>query len=142
MWKHFNRKKVCKHCGKRFAYHGGTSNLLSHLKNAHQNLWPTSDKDKDTERTTVSSTKHIDTYVVSDLQKVFSNARSKAITNLVVNWISANSRPINIVEDTGLQQLSEYIEPAYSVLQVTSIVKKRYTSDKKVSCGKRNPFCS
>ena len=83
VWKHFDRKKkhsVCKHCGKRFAYHGGTSNLHSHLKNAHQSLWPASDEDEDTERTTVN-TKHIDTYVGSDLRRVCSSARSEVITN-------------------------------------------------------------
>ena len=78
------------------------SNLCSHLKNAHQSLWPASDEDEDTERTIVN-TKRIDTYVGSDLRRVCSSARSEAITNLVVDWISANSRPISIVEDTGLK---------------------------------------
>ena len=107
VWKHFDRKKkhsVCKHYGKRFVYHGGTNNLRSHLKNAHQGLWPASDEDKDTESTTVN-TKHIDTYVGNDLRRVCSSARSEAITNVVVDWIhSANGRPISIVEDTGLKQ--------------------------------------
>ena len=66
-------------------------------------------------------------YVVSDLRKVCSNAKSEAITSLVVDWISANNRPISaVVEDTGLRQLFGYIEPTYSLpsrTQVTSIVK-------------------
>ena len=96
-------------------------------------LWPASDEDETTERTT-ASTKRIDTYVVSDLRKVCSSARSEAITSLVVDWISANSRLISVVEDTGLKQLFGYIEPAYSLpsrTQVTSIVKKRHASGKK-----------
>ena len=150
VWKHFERNKkhsICKLCGKTFAYHGGTSNLRSHLKNAHQSLWPASDED-DTERTS-ARTKLIDTYVVSDSRKVCSSARSEAITSLVVDWISANSRPISVVEDTGLKQLFGYIEPAYSLpsrTHVTSIVKKRHASGKRslttYSCGKRNSFCS
>ena len=135
VWKHFERKKkhsVCKLCGKTFAYHGGTSNLRSHLKNAHQSLWPASDED-DTERTS-ARTKLIDTYVVSDSRKVCSSARSEAITSLVVDWISANSRPISVVEDMGLKQLFGYIEPAYSLpsrTHVTSIVKKRHANGKR-----------
>ena len=129
VWKHFERKNkhsVCKHCGKTFVYRGGMSNFCSHLKNAHQSLWPASDKDETTERTT-ASTQRIDTYVVSDSRKVCSSTKSEAITSLVIDWISANSRPISaVVEDTGLRQLFGYIEPAYSLpscTQVTSIVK-------------------
>ena len=125
VWKHFDRKKKHSVWGKRCMYHRGTINLCSHLKNAHRSLWPASDEDKDTERTTVN-TKHIDMYVGSDLRKVCCTTRSEAITNLVVDWISANSRLISIVEDTGLQQLFGYIKPAYSLpshTQVTSIVK-------------------
>ena len=56
------------------------------------------------------------------------------ITNLVVDWISANSYPVSVVGDAGLQQLFEYIEPAYSLsshTHVVSIVKKRHTNAKK-----------
>ena len=52
----------------------------------------------------------------------------------MVDWISANSRPISVVEDAGLQQLFQYVEPAYrlpSRTQVASIVKKRHSSGKK-----------
>ena len=60
-------------------------------------------------------------YVGSDLQRVCSSVRSEAITNLVVDWISANSCPISIVEDTGLKQLFGYIEPAYSLPSCTQV---------------------
>ena len=46
VWNHFERKKkpsICKHCGKSFAYYGDTSNLRTHLKNAHPSVWPTAD---------------------------------------------------------------------------------------------------
>ena len=46
MWNHFERKKkhsICKHYGKSFAYYRGTSNLRTHLKNAHPSVWPTAD---------------------------------------------------------------------------------------------------
>ena len=44
--------------------------------------------------------------------------RSLLIKVLVVDWISANSRPISIAEDAGLKQLFGYIEPAISLLCV------------------------
>ena len=138
MWKYFVRKKkhsVCKHCGKTFMYHGGTSNLRSHLKALHSTLWTASlsDEDEDGE-ITIAGTKRIDAYVVSNSRKVCSSTRAEVITNLVVDWISANSRPISIVEDTGLQQLFVHMEPAYSLpscTYVASIVKKCHTNAKK-----------
>ena len=132
VWKHFVRKKthsVCKHCGKTFMYHGGTSNLRSHLKALHSTLWTASLNDDEDGEITNAGTKRIDAYVVNDSRKVCSSARAEAITNLVVDWISVNSRPISIVEDTGLQQLFGYMEPAYSLpsrTHVASIVKKRH----------------
>lgn len=56
VWEHLKKKKrhcVCKHCGKTFVYHGGTSNLYSHLKNAHRNLWLTSDGDEEPQKPSV-----------------------------------------------------------------------------------------
>ena len=40
MWKYFDKsadakKAECKHCSKVLAYHGGTSNLRSHLQGQH-----------------------------------------------------------------------------------------------------------
>ena len=97
-------------------YHRGRSNLHSHLKAINLTLWTTSLSDEDENgEMTIAGTKCIDKYVVSDSRKVCSSARAEAITNLVVDWISANSHPISVVEDTGLQQLFGYTEPAYSL---------------------------
>ena len=111
VWKHFDRKK--KHSV-------STVEKDSHITEEratftvtwkiHTRVWPASDEDENTERTIVN-TKCIDTYVGSDC----SSTRSDAITNLVVDWISANSHPISIVEDIGLKQIFGYIEPAYSL---------------------------
>ena len=139
VWRHLVRKKkhsVCKHCGKTFMYHGGTSNLRSHLKALHSTLWTASlsDEDEDGE-ITIAGTKRIDAYVVSNLRKVCSSARVEVITNLVVDRISANSRPISVVEDTGLQQLFAYVEPVYSLsshTHVASIVKNAILMQRKV----------
>ena len=105
MWKHFDfekkkRQSICKHCGKSFVYYSGTSNLRAHLKSAHPSMWPTPNSG-DEEDKTPAGTNSIEFFYATDSKsrRVCSNAKSKAITNLVVDWISENSRPISIVED-------------------------------------------
>ena len=87
MWNHFERKKkhlICKHCSKSFAYYGGTRNLRTHLKNAHPSMWPTADNGD--EDKTPAGTKAIEFfYATEKSQRVCSNAKSEAITNLVVD---------------------------------------------------------
>jgi len=139
VWKHFDRKKnhsVCKYCSKSFVYHGGTSNLRMHLKNKHRNIWPTESEDE--EDKTSAGTKPIDVYTLNKSRRACSNAKSEAITNMLVDWISENSRPISIVEDAGFQRMFTYIEPSYHIpsrTQVVSIVKKRHASGKKSLCS-------
>ena len=83
-------------------YYGGTSNLCSHLKSAHPSVWPAADNGD--EEKTSAGTKSIESFYATDKsQRVCSNAKSEAIINLVVDWISENSRPISIVEETGLK---------------------------------------
>ena len=123
--------------GKSFAYYGGTSNLRTHLKNAHPSVWPTADSG-DEEGKTPAGTKSIEFfYATEKSRRVCSNAKSEATTNLVVDWISENSQLISIVEDTGFKRMFAYIEPGYRIpsrTQVTSIMKKRHTSGKKKLC--------
>ena len=135
----FHQKKESLHVQSlwNFAYHRGTSNLRSHLKAAHSVLWTASlsDDEDDDAGMTVVGTKRIDSYIESDSRKVCSNARAGVITNFLVDWISVNSHPIGVVEDVGLQQLFEYLEPAYSLpsgTQVASIVKNVMPMVKKV----------
>lgn len=141
VWNHFEKKKkhsVCKYCGKSFVYYGGTSNLRTHLKNAHPSVWPTADSGDEEDKTS-AGTKSIKSFYATDKsRRVCSNAKSEALTNLVVDWISENSRPISIVEDTGLKRMFAYVEPGYrmpSRTQVMSMVKKRHTSGKKNLCN-------
>ena len=106
VWKHFEKKKknsICRLCGKSFVYYGGTSNLRTRLKNAHPSVWPTADSGDEEDKTS-TGTKSIESFYATDKsRRVCSNAKSETITNLVVDWILENSRPISIVEDTGLK---------------------------------------
>ena len=66
-------------------------------------MWPTADSGDD-EGKTPAGTKSIEFfYATEKSRRVCNNAKSEAITNLVVDWISDNSRPISIVEDTGFK---------------------------------------
>ena len=54
VWNRFERKEkhlIHKHCGKSFAYYGGTSNLHTHLKNTHPSVWPTADSGDEEDKT-------------------------------------------------------------------------------------------
>ena len=70
-------------------FYGETSNHCSHLKNAHRSLWPASDKDESTERTTVN-TKCINTYVGS-IQVTFVCSFFSAFTHF---YMSVNKESI------------------------------------------------
>ena len=114
---HFERKNhsICKHCGKRLAYYGGTRNLCSYFKNAYPSEWPTADSG-DKEGKTPAGTKSIKFfYTMEKSRRVCSNAKSKAITNLIIDWISENSQLISIIEDTGFKRMFAYIEPGYRI---------------------------
>ena len=68
VWNYFDRKKkhlICIHCGKTFAYYGGTSNLHTHLKNAHPSVWPTADSG-DEEGKTPAGTKSIEFFYATE----------------------------------------------------------------------------
>ena len=136
VWNHFERKKkylICKHCGNSFVYCGGSSNLHTHLKNAHPNMWLTANSGDEEDKTPAGTRSFEFFYTTEKSWRVYSNAKSEAKTNLVVHWISENSWPISI-EDTGYKQMFTYREPGYwipSWTQVTLMVKKCHMSGKK-----------
>ena len=60
VWKHFDvekkkRQSICKHCGKSFVYYRGTSNLRTHLKSMHPNMWPTPNSGDEEDKTPVGT---------------------------------------------------------------------------------------
>ena len=83
-------------------YYGGTSNLSTHLKKAHPSAWPTADSAEE-DKTPAEAKLVKFFYATGKSQRVCSNANSKAITNLAIDWILENSQLISIVGDTGLK---------------------------------------
>ena len=84
-------------------YYGGTSNLSTHLKKAHPNVWPTADSAKEEDKTPAEAKLVKFFYATGKSRRICSNAKSKAITNLVIDWILENSQLISTVGDTGLK---------------------------------------
>ena len=84
-------------------YYGGTSNLSTHLKKAHPSAWPTADSAEEEDKTPAEAKLVKFFYATGKSQRVCSNANSKAITNLAIDWILENSQLISIVGDTGLK---------------------------------------
>ena len=66
-------------------------------------MWPTTDSAKEEDKTPAGAKLIKLYYTTGTLQRICSNAKSKAITNLVIDWILENSQLISIVGDTALK---------------------------------------
>ena len=141
VWDHFekhleNEKTVV--CKKTYAYHGGTSNLQSHLKSAHPSVVAADDSDagKPTLAAGVMKSGALDKFVAAKPKssaKPCSVATSEGMTQALVKWITTDMRPLNVVNDGGLQRLLALAQPGYSLpsrTHVASIVRRRHADGK------------
>ena len=117
VWEHYKlvegqKKVLCMLCNpqKEISYHGGTGNLRDHLTSQHSSVYK-SDKAKQT--SFLEFIKH----------SRCSEACAKEITNLIVNMVILNMRPLRVVEGTGFLQLMNYVEPSYKVPSAMHISK-------------------
>ena len=83
-------------------YYGGISNLFTHFKKAHPSAWPIADS-AEVDKTPAEAKLVKFFYANGKSWRVCNNAKSKAITNLVIDWILENSQLMSIVGDTGLK---------------------------------------
>lgn len=133
MWEHFAKqgtnKAQCNHCKKELVYNGSTtSNLKAHLKCAHPTI-----VDVD-EREEKPSLARIDSFTVSSFQKPCGAARADLISQLLVDWIVADMRPLTIVGDSGLKRLLALLEPGYSLpsrTYITKLIRQRHENCRK-----------
>ena len=142
VWDHFEKcgekSAVCQLCKKSFAYHGGTSNLLSHLKTSHPSVIAATDGEIAGSASLSNATPKpgaLEKFVVSrgNPNKLCSVALSEQLTQLVVEWIATDMRPLNIVNDDGLQRLMAISQPGYNLpsrTHVASIVRRRHADGK------------
>ena len=120
VWEYFEKtdsKHVkCSVCSKSFAYHGGTSNLRSHLADVH-NI--------DLERKCATGTS---TSATSDITafckpKVCSKLRINGTNDHLVEFIARDLRPISVVNGIGFKRLIAWLEPGYVVPSATCVTK-------------------
>ena len=142
VWKHFSepspdKKTVCKHCKGSYRFTGGTTNLLNHLKSMHPSVLR--EADVKIEATAASAgmtrfgTKPIGSFGALHTTRGCSVTRSNQITELVVDWIIGDMRPLGIGNDQGFRNLLRFIEPGYSVpsrTTVANIVRRRHQEAK------------
>ena len=132
VWDHFvkplpgDKQASCKICKKQFAYHGGTSNLMCHLKTAHPSALARPES-KD-----ASKLQSLDKFAVTrgpPTGKTCGVAKAETITELLVNWVTTNMRPLTIVEDTGFRDVLAFVEPGYRVplrKHMATLVRNRH----------------
>ena len=102
VWKFYTQEAtnsvVCKLCERKFAYHGGTSNLRDHSQ-----VYKPSAKQTDSKQTTIIG-----------LQRC-TERRAKVVSDMILNMIIKDIRPIAIVEGEGFQEMMHLVEPGYKV---------------------------
>ncbi len=108
VWKYFskldNKTVKCGLCTKEFAYHGTTTNLRNHLQRSHPDKYKQDAQDLGPRQSQLIS-----------ISKKCSKSRADTINQLLVNIVVKDIRPLCIVEDEGVRDLLQYLEPGYQL---------------------------
>ena len=124
VWKHFDlvspKQTKYKKCDTCLTYNASTSTMIHHLTAVHGVTTKASD----------AGSKGLDAFVVSTPRSTTcSLAKSQKITDLLVDWIISDMRPLGIASDAGIQRLLDFLVPSRTHL--TSLVKKRHVAARK-----------
>ena len=120
------KKVPCKVCDFLLADGGGTTNLWSHLEALHPEQYQQIHGGT-SERSTLKQT------TLTGMFRTCSPQCASTITNLIVNFVSRDLRPLNTVEGDGFKQLMNFIEPGYKVpsrTHITNVCHKTYEAAK------------
>ena len=118
-------KAVCKHCGLKLAYSGGTGNLLSHIDSKHPELSEKSQSSSGKQLTLATSRK-------------CSAQQSGEITKAIAEFVAADLRPIALVDGSDFKKMMHLLEPDYrvpSLPHITSTCRKMYDNLKEQLLG-------
>ena len=100
----------CKLCNKRYAYHGGTTNLHNHLNRIHSNKYKTKSKHDPT----------LDAFIT---WSKCTTSHAKRITDLIADMVAQDFWPAALVEGRGFEALLKYIKSGYKVPSATHIAQ-------------------
>ena len=146
VWDHFSqpvsKQVLCKHCQGKYKYTGGTTNLSNHLltcqsykekRESEKGSEPSERSAAAATRTTVG-TKPMESFAVSHSKRTCNSARSTQIRGLIADWVTADMRPLGIVNDPGFRQLLSFVEPSFTVpsrTTIASMVRRRHDAARK-----------
>ena len=113
--------------GRNTSFSTARRTFQSTLRTSHSDVWKDAGPDK-------ASTKPITSWVISKGNThSCSSSKAKAITELIVDWLSTSGRPLSIVNDPGFKGTLGFLEPDYQVpsrTHVASLIKKRHQNGK------------
>ena len=100
-----HKKVSCLLCNPRreISYHGGTGNLREHLTSQHPSVYKTSTSGKAKQTSLLEFSK----------RSRCSEACTKEITNLIMDMIVIDMRPLRVVEGTGFVKLMSFLEASF-----------------------------
>eukprot|EP00117_Sycon_ciliatum_P039703 scpid48756/ scgid29299/ Zinc finger BED domain-containing protein 4 len=136
VWEHFSQpvesKVICSHCKRSYSYTGGTTNLQNHLRNSHP--FVLSKPAASSSVTTEQGTRPILAFGVRQSRTPCNAAEVSQISNLLVDWICLNMRPLGIVGDGGFVRLMSFLKPGFTVPSrtcVAGMIQKRHAKARK-----------
>ena len=116
---------TCKTCNKKLTYAGGTTNLQEHLKRFHPQVLFAESEPSPKRQPAVT-----DFFSRSfAANKVCSSSAAAQITDKIVDWVSRDLRPLNIVNDDGVKAFMACVVPGYikpSRTHISTCMKKRH----------------
>uniref|UniRef100_A0A3P8RUH3 BED-type domain-containing protein n=1 Tax=Amphiprion percula TaxID=161767 RepID=A0A3P8RUH3_AMPPE len=126
IWSTTPGKAVCKTCngeismGATVAKNKNTSNLWSHLRIHHPDLYKTAQKKREVESAThtdVATSSQPTILSMFDKQRKWTNSenRSRLMDKLILEMIATDNQPFSMVSDVGFKRLMAAAEPRYSL---------------------------
>lgn len=128
VWEYFEesdkKHAKCTVCNKVLAYHGGTSNLRSHLSDVHKISFESAGKSP-----AVGGSVSAGDISSFFKPKACSQQRTNGTNERIVEFIARDLRPVSVVSGVGFKGLLAWLEPGYTVPSatcVTKLVRRRF----------------
>ena len=116
VWEYFTldadgKTVECKLCKRKLKYNSNTSIMSNHLAGKH----PVPKPVDSSAATAAAATAPRQTRIGEYAQRPFTEQRRKKITELVVNFVVKDCRPIAAVSGEGFREVVNFLEPNYTI---------------------------